>query len=127
MLQFLRFSLTGLILLTAAPALAGPVFISEAHVGGGTNGADNVVNDFQAGSASPSAAGSDSASGALISGTAQAAASFPQLGGQASASLTNASIIGEGGTEYPGSVPEPQALLLLAPAGLALRRARRQR
>jgi hypothetical protein len=70
------------------------VFITEAHVGGGTNGADNVVNDFQAGSASASAAGSGSVSGALISGTAQAAASFLQLGGQASASLTNANSLG---------------------------------
>jgi len=41
--------------------------------------------------------------------------------------VTGASIIGEGGTEYPGSpVPEPGALLLPAAAGLALRRTRKR-
>jgi hypothetical protein len=41
--------------------------------------------------------------------------------------VANASSTGEGRTEYPGSpVPEPRALLLLALAGTALRRAVRQ-
>jgi len=78
MLEFLRFTLTGLILLLAAPALAVPIFISEAGAGGGTT----------------SASGSGSVSGALVSGSAQAAAGFLEFGGQASSTLTNANSLG---------------------------------
>ena len=94
MLDILRFTLTGLILLTAAPALAVPVFISEVHVGGGTGFLNNVVNNFDSGTNSASTSGSGNVSGAVISGSAEAVASFLQFGGRASASLTNANGIG---------------------------------
>jgi hypothetical protein len=94
MLDILRFTLTGLILLTAAPALAVPVFISEVHVGGGTGFLNNVVNNFDSGTNSASTSGSGNVSGAAISGSAEAAASFLHFGGRASVSLTNANSLG---------------------------------
>ena len=69
MLDLLRFALTGLILLGAAPALALPVFIAQATVGGGTGFLNNVINEVHAGTTSASASGSGSVSGALISGS----------------------------------------------------------
>jgi hypothetical protein len=70
------------------------VFSTETIVGGGTNGANNVVNDFNAGTTSASSSGSGNVSGALISGSAEAAAGFLQFGGRSSTSLTNANSLG---------------------------------
>lgn len=68
------------------------MFITEAHVGGGNGFNDNVINNFDSGTDSASTSGS--VSGAAISGSAEAAASFLQLGAQASTSLTNANNVG---------------------------------
>lgn len=70
------------------------MFITEAHVGGGNGFNNNVINNFDSGTDSASTSGSGSVSGAAISGSAEAAASFLQLGAQASTSLTNANNVG---------------------------------